>query len=63
MPREKESYRDNVERIKEVYPTKELLIAKEVADFVGLDFRTVKKMYKFNGKYISVASLARQMSS
>ena len=62
MAREKESYRDNLERIKEKFPNKEMLIKKEVADFTGLDVRTVKKMFNFSNGYISVASLARQMS-
>lgn len=62
MAREKESYRDNILRIKEFYPTKEMLNKNEVALFTGLDPRTVKKIFEFNGAYISVASLARQMS-
>ena len=63
MPREKESYRDNIERIKEMYPNKELLTTNDVSRFTGLYKATVKKKFEFakNG-YISVASLARQMS-
>lgn len=63
MPREKESYRDNLERIKEKYPHKEMLTTQEVANFMGLDRRTVKKMFSFNPfNYIAVAVLAREMS-
>ena len=63
MPREKESYRDNLERIKEKYPDKEMLRICEVSEFLGIHRRTIKKMFDFNDRnYISVASLARQMS-
>jgi hypothetical protein len=63
MPREKESYRDNLERIKEMYPDKEMLSLQEVAAFIGINWRTAKKMFSFNTfNYISVAVLAREMS-
>lgn len=64
MPREKESYRDNLERIVTRFPNKELLNKKEVAEFIGYDVRYVNKYFEFLpcGK-ISLASLARQMSS
>ena len=64
MPREKESYRDNLERIVARFPNKELLNKKDVAEFVGCDARNVNKYFDFLpcGK-ISLASLARQMSS
>ena len=63
MPREKASYRDNLERIKEMYPDKEMLSLQEASKFIGLDWRTVKKMFPFNKfNKISVATLAREMS-
>lgn len=63
MPREKLSYRDNIERIKEYFPNKELLKIKEVAAFTGLHVDTVKKIFTFNEhRLISVATLAREMS-
>lgn len=37
MALEKPSYRDNLERIKEVYPNKEMLNVKNVATFCGLN--------------------------
>ncbi len=37
MAFEKPSYRDNLERIKEFFPTKELLNVKDVATFCGLN--------------------------
>lgn len=63
MAREKEAYRDNLERIKEAFPDKEILSLKETAEFTGLNWRTVKKMFSFNQfNKISVATLAREMS-
>ena len=62
MPREKEAYRDNVERIKLMYPDKELLSRKEVCTFCKIDYRTASKMFTFKNNYISVATLARELS-
>ena len=62
MALEKPSYRDNLERIKEVYPNKEMLKVKDVQRFCGLNRATVKKLFDFKGGYISVAKLAREMS-
>ena len=62
MPREKEAYRDNLERLKSVFPDKELLNIKEVSTFCGIDVRTVKKIFNITDKYISIASLARKLS-
>ncbi|MBQ2663142.1 MAG: hypothetical protein IJH36_03160 [Clostridia bacterium] len=62
MAREKPSYRDNLERIKEMFPTKELLRVGEVVEFTGLSRWTVRKMFEFNNGYISVAKLARAIS-
>ena len=63
MPREKEAYRDNLERICERFPNKELLNKKDAADFLGVSRVTVEKYVKFLpcGK-VSVASFARQIS-
>ena len=62
MPREKEAYRQNIERIKEMYPDKEWLNIKEVCVFLGRDYQTVKKRIKFNNNFVSVAALASQLS-
>lgn len=64
MPLEKEGYRENVERIKEKFPTKEILRPGEVAEFLGVSKRTVQRLFTFNQNgHISVASLARQICS
>lgn len=62
MALEKPSYRDNLERIKAVYPNKEMLKVKDVQKFCGLSRETVKKLFDFKDSYISVAKLAREMS-
>ena len=62
MPREKESYRDNLERLDAVFPDKELLFATDVSRFLGVDTRTARKMYPFQNNYIAKAVLARKMS-
>lgn len=63
MSLEKPSYRDNIERIKERYPTKEMLTISEVMKYTGLCRPTVLRMFSFKAdKYISVATLAREMS-
>ena len=62
MPKEKESYRDNLERINAAFPNKEMLNKKEVSQFTGLNIKTVCKMFDFKENYISKAKLAREMS-
>lgn len=48
-------------RLKEFFPNKELLNIGDVARFVGLDRRTVKKRYPFTNNGITVATLARAL--
>lgn len=62
MPREKESYRDNLERIDSAFPNKELLKKTDVAKFCGINYHTVGKRFDFTDNYISKAKLARQLS-
>lgn len=62
MPMEKEAYRDNLERIKNSYPTKELLNVTEVTKFMGVDRGTVERRFSFKRGDISVATLARELS-
>lgn len=62
MPREKPAYRDNLERISEVYPNKELLSISDVARFTGLCNRVTAKRYPFKKNFISKATFARELS-
>ena len=43
MPREKELFRENLARLDATFPGQELIPAKKVATYLGLDVRTVIK--------------------
>ena len=61
--REKEAYRDNLERIISAFPGKEMLKIIEVQRFLGISRNAVTKLFTFNAcNMISVATLAREMS-
>lgn len=60
--REKVAYRDNLERLNEKFPDKELLTKKDVAGFLGVCTKFVSKTYPFKNNYISKATLARALS-
>lgn len=63
IPKEKEAYRDNLERIIARYPNREILTYKQTADYLGVCERTVKKYFKdkkFGG--IPIVLLARMLS-
>lgn len=63
MPREREAYRDNLERILASFPGRETLTVQEVARYLRKDPRTVKRIFPFKpGLGISVATMARYMS-
>lgn len=62
MSREKECFRDNLERISERFPGRELLTVQDVSQYTGMDRRTVKKLFEFTHNYISVVNLARGLS-
>lgn len=62
MPREKELFRDNLERLDMAFPGKELLSQKDVSKFCGMDERTSAKMFEFKNHYISKAKLASALS-
>ena len=65
MPREKEAFRDNLERIDAMFPGKELLTRADVVRGFGLTRKAVERMLAgkmFDGQYISKAALARLIS-
>ena len=62
MPREKELFRDNLERLEEKFPGKELFNIKEVSEFCGIDYRTTKKLFTFKNNFISKMKLASELS-
>ena len=62
MPREKEGFRDNLERLNEKFPDKELLSRCDVADFLGIHRTTVARWFNFSVHgYISKVTLARAL--
>ena len=63
MPREKEAYRDNLERILEAFPGQEIIKASQLAKWLHMDIRTINKVFPMKeGIGISVATLARWLS-
>ena len=64
MSREKCGYAENLARLREVFPSREMLTTKDVAAFTGLDRHTVRRKIRFNEatSKISVQDLARQIS-
>ena len=69
MAREKEAYRNNLERVLAAFPGQEIITQKELAAWLHMDSRTVKAMFPMKGGgakgatcWISVASLARALS-
>ena len=62
--RTKVDYIDNLQRIKEMFPSKELLTVGDVKRFTGIaDNRTAKRRFLFRENGISVATLARCLST
>ena len=63
MPREKESFRDNLERLDQAFPGKELLSAADVAKYTGLHIQTVRKIFPIKPRIgIPKVVLARALS-
>lgn len=61
MPREKELFRDNLERLDKAFPNKEILDLAEVANYLGVCRRTLVKhlkIKKMRVKTMSKSSLA-----
>ena len=63
MPKEPEYYRDNLARITEAFPDKEVLTVSDIAKWWGVSSRVVsQELHLYKGEYISKASLARKMA-
>ena len=67
MPREKESYRDNLELVlkfmKNKYNSDRMMMSnKDVQEFTGLKYEFVRSNYMGGERFISVAVLARKIS-
>lgn len=62
MPREKEDFRANLERLNELYPDHEMLTIVETMKVMGYSSKnTVKKYVPFTNSRVSKATLARIM--
>ena len=62
MPKEKELFRDNLQILNERFPDKFLLTSTDVVEFTGLERHTIKKKFKFDGRYITKTQFARDLS-
>lgn len=66
MAREKELFRDNLERLDRLFPDHELLNVAHVSKFCGLSEERAKQMFPFKrvgGRwYISKVKLASELS-
>lgn len=64
MPKESEYYRDNLARIYERFPGKEVFTISDIVKWWGVDCKTVKKHLGIQkGDLISAATLARKMAN
>lgn len=67
--REKEDFRNNLQRIDERFPNKEMLTLSDVAKFTGIDRKKIGKDWQDiftpvgKSKYITKVALARHMSA
>ena len=68
MPKEKEDFRTNLERISSAFPNQELIPLLEAAGFMGVDKRLLQgdkgfPLRKLGGRYfVTAVGLARWMS-
>ena len=57
--KQRDTYYDNMERLNELIPEKELLDRIDVAKVLGISEKTVSRNFPLKGGKISKASLAR----
>ena len=62
MSREREGFRDNMERLNEFFVDRDLLSIADVTRFTGRGRDVVKKLFTFKSGYISKVELARALS-
>lgn len=68
MPREKELYRDNLERVIAKFPEREIIPLKDAADWLGIDQRALQRIKDTPAKriggrwYVVATALASWMS-
>lgn len=59
MSIEKNGYRDQIARLNEVFPNKDVLTIGEVAKYTGKDRKTIRKYLSFTPLGISKVMLAK----
>lgn len=65
MAREKEGFREQLQRLDEQFPDKEMLNQKELASYLGCDPKTIRRRYNHlftPGLGISKTKVARLIS-
>lgn len=62
MAREKVDYRDLLMRLDEAFPGRELLTREEIAAFLGVNPRTVKRRYDFPAGRVTKTAIARAVA-
>lgn len=62
MSREKENFRDQLERIDKAFPNKEILSRKDVSKFTGICYSKVGYHFTLSKGKITKVQLAREMS-
>lgn len=68
MPREKQDYQDNLNRVVMVFPNKEMIPLKDVAEWLGMNQRLLQKLNGFPVKkiqqryYVPAVGLAKWLS-
>lgn len=62
MPREKPDYRELLARLDDTFPGRELLTREEVASFLGVNPRTVKRRYDFPAGRVTKTLVARAVA-
>lgn len=61
MPREKPDYRTTLEALETAYPGQWLLSRSQIASFLGVSEKTVKRRYTFNPGRVTKANAAREI--
>lgn len=68
MPREKQDFHDNLNRVVMVFPNKEMIPLKDVAEWLGMNQRLLQKLNGFPVKkiqqryYVPAVGLAKWLS-
>lgn len=64
MGREREGYRDNLERLDAAFPGRELIRKSEVAGWLGISKTTLRERFALPpGQYVSKVAIARALTA